>query len=1168
MTERPRGRPPGVRAVAWMSLLVVCSCATADARPQDPPAAMPVQAQPGSRLEGAAPGAQEEAARRETLRARARALLAGQGARIAAGQVPEARKAIDEALSLFREAGDGQGEAVALILRGMTGIDAGARAEEAATADMEAALVKFEEAGDLYSASLDLWLLAQMDLMAGRYERAEGRLRQGLDHLATLRESPQSLSLDGFAVLGGALGAPVEILHQLGPMAEMMKPVLLAITEAILRDSLGGALTDLSRLDEAEAELERVAKVSGLFGGIFDFSVQMRLGDLRRRQWRLDEAKAHYEKALAGVKSFALLPFSKDGRMDVRVLGRLAEIELLGGRFAAALTWNDRALELVRSDRDRPREAQVLGDRAELYFQQGRLDESRQLREESLAVARSAKDALREAFALDGLGVIALMRGRYGETLARFEQAHGLYRRLGEDFLEAGALARLTALYQLLGAGDESEESFRRAHELSARSGFALASALLDAMAAAEGALREGGNRESSAAAFDQLGRLLADEPGIDGAAVAKLLAEAGRMGANPQEEEGDLPLPDLEALAGVGRVPALLYLARMVMAKRALLQGDLAAARKQFAAALAEVRRLGHEEGQAAALLSRAVVRFKEGDQPEAAEDAEAAVGALESAAADLHEEELLTAFLGAGRNLYYSLTVELLVREGREEEAFIYTERARARALLRQLGNQRLRPGPGADPELVARANALRSAMAEWERRLPSSREPEHTQIEEDLRHARAEYQDLLVRIEVSDPEYASLAAVQALPVSRITAELAEGSALVSYFITPWGVHAWVVRRDGVRHVSLPLEPQGLAEVACFARQIRHAPLGAARGVKALDGCDPPQGAAEALYRKLFAPLKPYLPGDKLILVPHGVLHYLPFAALRDPETGRFVVEDYTLTLAPSASVLGFLRAKESPVTGTALVMGEPATTDPGLPPLRGAGNEAKAVAALLGTEPLLGATATESRLYKLGGKVDLVHLAAHGVLDRESPRFSRIALAPDPPPEGSAPSTAGEAGSHDGNLEVNEIYGDLDLSGVNLVVLSACETALGEVTGGDEVVGLTRALLYAGSPGVISTLWNIDDEATAGLMTQFYQRLLSGETAAEALRGAQVASLQEPRYADPFYWAAFTLTGDPQGRWALAGRPAVECKQLEPEGVYPRSEGETPMRKGGSR
>jgi CHAT domain-containing protein len=182
--------------------------------------------------------------------------------------------------------------------------------------------------------------------------------------------------------------------------------------------------------------------------------------------------------------------------------------------------------------------------------------------------------------------------------------------------------------------------------------------------------------------------------------------------------------------------------------------------------------------------------------------------------------------------------------------------------------------------------------------------------------------------------------------------------------------------------------------------------------------------------------------------------------------------------------------------------------------------------AVAGYLGSKAVLGPQARESLLYGLGGNVDLVHIASHAIYDPVNPLFSRIALAP--------------GDGYDGNAEVHEILSSLDLTGVNLVVLSGCETAVGERSGGDEVVGLTRALLYAGTPGVISTLWRINDTSSARLMDEFYRRFAAGKLAADALRDAQLAVLHSERYGDPKNWAAFTLSGNPQGRWSAVAAP----------------------------
>jgi CHAT domain-containing protein len=181
--------------------------------------------------------------------------------------------------------------------------------------------------------------------------------------------------------------------------------------------------------------------------------------------------------------------------------------------------------------------------------------------------------------------------------------------------------------------------------------------------------------------------------------------------------------------------------------------------------------------------------------------------------------------------------------------------------------------------------------------------------------------------------------------------------------------------------------------------------------------------------------------------------------------------------------------------------------------LPSLLSAEKEVNAIASLYGTQPLIGAAATESAVFSQSESAEILHLSVHGEFNKHNPLFSTLHLAADE--------------QHDGRLEVHDIYA-LDLTkATNLVVLSACQTQLGELTRGDEVVGLNRAFLYAGTPSVIATLWSVQDDTTALLMKRFYTHLRSGIAKAQALRQAQIEVRAE--YPHPYYWAAFVLTGD---------------------------------------
>lgn len=411
------------------------------------------------------------------------------------------------------------------------------------------------------------------------------------------------------------------------------------------------------------------------------------------------------------------------------------------------------------------------------------------------------------------------------------------------------------------------------------------------------------------------------------------------------------------------------------------------------------------------------------------------------------------------------------------------------------------------------------------------------------EELRHARVRYQALLVRVKLLDPEYASVAAVEpsTLETVRKALALSPGTSLVSYFVSARAVHAWVIDESRLQHVELPIAREELRAAVCFAATAGRN----ARGAVRIGGCGPVMAQAKLLYEKLITPLLPHLRHRRLLILPHAELHYVPFAALCNPITGRYLIQDFTLAYAPSASALRLLRDKEHAVGRRAVVLGPPTDSSGRLDP-PAAAKEAQAVAHLFGTTPLLGAAARASRVFDLAGKVDLLHIAAHGVYEPRDPLFSHIVLARDE--------------RRDGNLAVHEIFSDLDLTGISLVVLSACQTALGERSDGDEIVGLTRAFLYAGTPAVVSTLWSVNDRASAELIEEFYRRLLGGVPAAEALQQAQVVLLNKPATRHPYYWAGFMLTGDPQQRWT---QPASPQARPRPRSLGPRAPRGSPRR-----
>jgi CHAT domain-containing protein len=253
--------------------------------------------------------------------------------------------------------------------------------------------------------------------------------------------------------------------------------------------------------------------------------------------------------------------------------------------------------------------------------------------------------------------------------------------------------------------------------------------------------------------------------------------------------------------------------------------------------------------------------------------------------------------------------------------------------------------------------------------------------------------------------------------------------------------------------------------------------------------------------MYNAIFGPVNDWLTNSqRLVIVPHGLLHQVPFAALHDGR--QYLVERFEFAQAPSASSLTFCLRPRLRDGSRALVVAHSA--DGALP---GVLAEASSVAALFESTCLVEDEVTLTRLKEHVREADLIHIAAHGVARLDAPLFSHVRIA-------------------GGQLTALDCF-DFELDCL-LVTLSACESGRGVVAAGDEQIGLPRAFLYAGARAVLHSLWRIDDRATRELMERFYAELHAGRGRGAALRAAQLARLGAGD-VHPLLWAALVLVGD---------------------------------------
>ena len=397
---------------------------------------------------------------------------------------------------------------------------------------------------------------------------------------------------------------------------------------------------------------------------------------------------------------------------------------------------------------------------------------------------------------------------------------------------------------------------------------------------------------------------------------------------------------------------------------------------------------------------------------------------------------------------------------------------------------------------------------------------------------------------------PVNSAIAAVKPLTIAQIQ-QIAktQKATLVEYSIIGNDtLYSWVVNPQGAvafRQVDLkPILTSSNVSLANLVENARANGIGVRGRGSAIPGRRPrgstPQmsGDLQQLYQVLIAPIAELLPqeaGAKVVFIPQGALFLVPFAALQDAQ-GNYLIQQYTIALSPSIQVLELARQQQKRSRDTvrsgisnALIVGNPTMPKvmiaAGQPPeqlseLPGSEEEARAIAALLGTKALTGNQATETAVVQQMATKRIIHLATHGLLDDFFGLGipGAIALAPSPGRLALSPDS-----STDGLLTANEIL-DLKLTS-DLVVLSACDTGRGRITG-DGVIGLSRSLILAGTPSVVVSLWAVPDAATVTLMTEFYQALLKNPDKAQAMRQAMLTTLKQ--YPEPRDWAAFTLVG----------------------------------------
>jgi CHAT domain-containing protein len=433
-----------------------------------------------------------------------------------------------------------------------------------------------------------------------------------------------------------------------------------------------------------------------------------------------------------------------------------------------------------------------------------------------------------------------------------------------------------------------------------------------------------------------------------------------------------------------------------------------------------------------------------------------------------------------------------------------FIVTERARARAFLDQLAvgplatRQDETENEASDNELLLRMTEVLDQLDAVRPRLVAAENgsSDPGALRRMIRDLESEYSNLVTRLQATNPQLSSLVAVDVASIADIQATLDVDTTLLSYYITEEHLYALIITSN--QFVVHRIDGPPLTNIATDIKD----------KIAGFQLNRDDFQTINDLYEILITPVRSSLNTSNLIIVPHSVLHYLPFGVLTADNT-TFLSDEFAISYLPSISTLLLLPTVPDTI-GDVLAFGNPDVA--GFQRLRYAEQEVENIVAIAGGSYYTGSEATEEQIWLESADAGVLHLAVHGTFNQNNTMFSALHLTP--------------SDDYDGRLETHEIY-ELNLSRhTELVVLSACDTGVGTLTEGDEFTGLNRAFLYAGAPSVLATLWSVDDEATAFLMEEFFKARAEGHSNAEALQLAQIAT----RRSTDGDWRAFILTGQP--------------------------------------
>ncbi len=869
------------------------------------------------------------------------------------------------------------------------------------------------------------------------------------------------------------------------------------------------------------------------------------------------EALDHLNRALE------LRRAAGDTTGEGETLRTIGMVYLAQAKNQQALDYLDRALGLHKQSAERGQLAFTYTQLGALYWRLGEREKMRDSFDRGLDALREIGDIENETRVLTSLSFIHLTQGDYQKALDNLPRTLELFRAAKSLDGEAATLNTLGMVYYNLGdpsrALDYFNESLSCFNKLQYKRNQAY---VLTNVGITYSTL---GDKQKALDQFDkalQLTRAAADPRG-----EANLLRHIGKV----YQEIGNLPvaLNNFERMLELSREqsdPSSQARALTSIGEVYAAMGDHLKALASLDLALTLVRKVKERYGEAKTLSALAGVQRSRGDLASARTFAEEALRIIESLRAKVTGNELRTSYLAVNQG-YYELYVDLLMRlheqypeSGYDALALQASERARARALLESLVEAKADIRQGVDSTLLERERSLQLQLNANEERRVRLLSAEHTPeqaaaAERQVNAMLTQYQQVQAQIRATSPRYAALTQPQPLDLKEIQAQLDEETLLLVYGLGAKRSFVWAVTPTTLTSYVLPARDKINSRAGWVARMMKASSQPQSRAQT--------EEAVRHLSRLVLGPVAARLSVKRLVIVADGALQSIPFAALPAPNNKQLLIAEHEIVNLPSVSVLSQQRrqlAGRAPAPLSLAIIADPvfemdderfqslpAAISPVKAPLvqradplaevtrslRAAGlprfgrllasrQEAEQISKHFPEavcSKILDFDASRANLARINlSEYRILHFATHSLINLESPELSGIVLS----------LYDKERQPQDGFLRAHELY-NLKL-GADLVVLSACQTALGKEVRGEGLINLTRGFMYAGVARLVVSLWDVSDNATAELMRRFYEGMTRDNLRpAAALRNAQLAMARQPRWSARYYWAGFILQGE---------------------------------------